>query len=377
MGEQGHPTLRHRWVHLFLNGTYWGVYDAVEQHDAEYAVRHQLESPPHLVEPDDEGEWSGVRAISGSASGWSEAILRLREKSNSGRAVSLHDWEALSAPFNKPALIDYILWNWWLANGDWPTRNWLASFESSQWNPLSWDAEMAMPLDTDVLPSLAVRLEADTAGPGAVFVILCEWPAFREKVARRLSTLTSETGVLAPAKIQRSWEAAAARFRPLVAAESARWGGQYQLPSLTAEDWENNIARVSRKFFLGRSIVLNQEVNAFLADMAQRVTSKLEKISGSEDWAGPPQLAPSVAIPLDSDGDRMPDEWELRYGLDPLDAADAMQDRDGDGAFNVDEFLRRTSPSQKDVFSSSQPEAASVHTKFPIHQRRRVVPAAR
>ena len=31
LGAAEHPTLAHRWVHVFLNGAYWGVYDAVEQ----------------------------------------------------------------------------------------------------------------------------------------------------------------------------------------------------------------------------------------------------------------------------------------------------------------------------------------------------------
>ena len=46
----------------------------------------------------------------------------------------------------------------------------------------------------------------------------------------------------------------------------------------------------------------------------------------------------------DSDGDGMPDWWEMNNGLNPTNAADALIDTDGDGIWNVDEYLRNTSP---------------------------------
>ncbi len=40
----------------------------------------------------------------------------------------------------------------------------------------------------------------------------------------------------------------------------------------------------------------------------------------------------------DDDNDGMPDTWELRFGFNPLSAADATQNPDGDGLVNRDEF---------------------------------------
>jgi hypothetical protein len=40
----------------------------------------------------------------------------------------------------------------------------------------------------------------------------------------------------------------------------------------------------------------------------------------------------------------MPDEWEIRYHLNPNDPGDASLDSDGDGYTNIEEYLNGTQP---------------------------------
>lgn len=50
----------------------------------------------------------------------------------------------------------------------------------------------------------------------------------------------------------------------------------------------------------------------------------------------------------DTDHDGLPNDWELKYGLNPSDPADAEQDTDKDGFTNLEEYEAETDPSDPD-----------------------------
>ncbi len=49
----------------------------------------------------------------------------------------------------------------------------------------------------------------------------------------------------------------------------------------------------------------------------------------------------------------MPDEWELRFGLNPCDPSDATSDSDGDGMSNLDECLAGRNPRARAVAAAN------------------------
>ena len=62
----------------------------------------------------------------------------------------------------------------------------------------------------------------------------------------------------------------------------------------------------------------------------------------------------------DSDGDRLPDWWEMTYDLDP-NASDSNQDYDSDGWSNYDEFVRGSDPRTSNI----DPELATMEILVP------------
>jgi len=67
------------------------------------------------------------------------------------------------------------------------------------------------------------------------------------------------------------------------------------------------------------------------------------------------EFKPTAGQVVDTDGDGIPDSWEILYGLDPANPADAAQDPDGDGSSNLTEFRRGSNP----LLAASTPISAS------------------
>lgn len=61
-----------------------------------------------------------------------------------------------------------------------------------------------------------------------------------------------------------------------------------------------------------------------------------DQVGGYPDYEGKPYT--------DSDMDGLPDDWETKYGLNPHDVADAIQDLNGDGYTNIEDFINGLEP---------------------------------
>jgi hypothetical protein len=67
-------------------------------------------------------------------------------------------------------------------------------------------------------------------------------------------------------------------------------------------------------------------------DKAGKIIDKTDEVGGWPEYR-------TAEPPLDSDGDGIPDEWEIKHHLNPRDPTDANGDRDGDGYTNIEEYV--------------------------------------
>ncbi len=65
----------------------------------------------------------------------------------------------------------------------------------------------------------------------------------------------------------------------------------------------------------------------------------------------------------DSDGDDIPDSWELLHNLNPDDSSDRNEDPDSDGSSNYNEWRRDTDPQNADTDSDGVPDGPDLIPK--------------
>jgi hypothetical protein len=69
------------------------------------------------------------------------------------------------------------------------------------------------------------------------------------------------------------------------------------------------------------------------------IITDISQVGGYPEYKGTPRK--------DSDNDGMPDRWEIKYGLDPYNAADAVLDCNGDGYTNIEKYINGMNPKKK------------------------------
>jgi hypothetical protein len=66
------------------------------------------------------------------------------------------------------------------------------------------------------------------------------------------------------------------------------------------------------------------------------IITDISQVGGHPAYLGKPYV--------DTDKDGMPDDWELKYGLNPKDASDAAGDLNGDGYTNIEDYINGVDP---------------------------------
>lgn len=91
------------------------------------------------------------------------------------------------------------------------------------------------------------------------------------------------------------------------------------------------------------------------------ITATQELIGGVEIPYATVNASLAILPPIDTDGDGMPDIWEVLYGfLDLLNSADAILDSDGDGLNNLGEYQNATGPDNPDSDNDLVPDGAEI-----------------
>jgi hypothetical protein len=211
-------------VHVYINGLYWGVYNLVEMPDASFAASYLGgdEADYDVVKVNDD---EGLHAADGNMTAYNAMIA--------AAGAGLSTPEAY-ANFQKyldiPSFIDYMIMKYYSCDTDWDNHNWVAIRRSrlngvandtlGGFRFVNWDGERAL----EGVADNNIGVQKISTGPGYLFNKLVQNPEFRLAWADRLHELLFNNGELTPANAGQRLAEKAAQFDSAAVAESARWG---------------------------------------------------------------------------------------------------------------------------------------------------------
>ncbi|HEY53130.1 MAG TPA: hypothetical protein G4N94_06700 [Caldilineae bacterium] len=227
-------------VHLYLNGLYWGLYNVVERPDASFTSSYM---------GGDVGDWFAVNH-SGDISGDNSRFTNLLRLAKEGGLADPTKYATILEFIDPVQFSDYVIINWFMGNTDWPEYNWYAgvNYPAGRNQFFVWDGEAGweqgsqIVLGPDALPGAPY--------PNVIKLLLqalMENADFRMTFADRLYKQLFNDGALADEASQERWLAINAEIESAIIAESARWGDARLEDPITQEDW-----RQARDFVLAQ-----------------------------------------------------------------------------------------------------------------------------
>ncbi|MCA9259072.1 MAG: CotH kinase family protein, partial [Planctomycetales bacterium] len=268
------------YVHLYINGLYWGLYWPSERVDDAYLASHLGGDP---------ADWDVVRDFNelfrGERTAYDAMLDLSRDLASAGASQADVLFQQLQGkspdgsvdPLTEPLLdvdnfIDYVVLHLYAGVEDWPSHNWYAARNrvdpGSGFQFFTWDQEIGL----DQL--YRDRTEVDNADtPGELLANLQNSGEFRLRFADRVQKLLFNDGPLTEQANRDRWDARAAQIEAAIIGESARWGdaregqfitpystlgplgdgavspGAQVVPLMTVDHWRDSVAYVRDSFF--------------------------------------------------------------------------------------------------------------------------------
>lgn len=242
----GNHTIATNWVHLYINGQYWGPYNTHERPDGEFAEYHL---------GGDESDYTVIKTkvevVQGDRVEW-DALIALCNPYQAANHQAILD-RIEEAPF-----IDYIFMNIWGGNTDWPHNNWYAIRNNLTNGPFMfyvWDPE------NYVFITGNDRTGVNTNhSPGIIYDRLRRNLEFKVHFGDHVHRHMFNDGIYTTPNMQSLWQEIAAELEPMMNGESARWGDEHTAtPYNTIDHWLPHVAYRKNTYMPTRhTIVLNQ-----------------------------------------------------------------------------------------------------------------------
>jgi hypothetical protein len=223
--DMGDLSPHNKYVHLYLNGLYWGVYCITEKVNDDFIEAYEggREKDYDVVK-----DHNGI--VDGNRDAWDQLMSQVNAGFSSNAAYFKVQGRNADGTLN-PAyanlldvgnLINYIIFNVYIGNGDWDHNNWIAArnrvTNETGFRFYSWDGETSL---VDVNENMVNDIQGE---PTTIYSKLRQNDEFTLRFADHLREHFFDGGALTSGETTRRFQELADELDPAIISESARWG---------------------------------------------------------------------------------------------------------------------------------------------------------
>jgi hypothetical protein len=222
MGEMGAFTSHSRYVHLYINGLYWGVYNPCEAIDDNFPAPYfgGTGDDYDCVRMGDSASWFGSQTAYNTMLGYSTVGL-----------TNATQYAQIKQYLDVQQYADYLILQHYAGNWDWgTTKNWGAFRKrepGAQFKYVPWDNERTFEGVNDNLTATSPNNLQNNLILNSEYKIL-----FADRIHRHLFN----SGALTTNRIAELWMARAGEIYGAMVGESARWGDAMSATLYTRDD---------------------------------------------------------------------------------------------------------------------------------------------
>ena len=231
--KMGDPISTGQYVHLFLNGLYWGMYNMCERVNDDFCAEHfgGAEEDWDVTEVDGgAGQYHAAIPTYGTIDAWNQMADLIYELPSHKSYMHLIGCGSDGKPNVKyPPLLDvdnfihYMLINLYGGNTDWDHHNWYAYrnrvLQDRGFRFICWDSETVLSSPTENLTSKNNR-----GCPTGFLNRLMKQGIFAHRFHEEAQRMLTHGGPLTPEAALATWDSLANVIKLALWDESARWG---------------------------------------------------------------------------------------------------------------------------------------------------------
>ena len=293
--KMGWTSANARYVNLFLNGMYWGMYNIAERVDDQFGKDHLGGSKDDVdVIKIEEDGGNHIEAAEGSLEAWelmtntANAVGASPTDTNYLRLQGLGpDGESdptLEALLDIDAFIDYMLINQYGGNTDWDHHNWYAlrrgGADSQGFRFLCWDTEIIFENERENVLSK----NNGKAAPTGIFQSLLRNDDFARRYVRRAKEVLTADGLLGQQSVVQLWDSLYNTISKALYAEAARWGDYRR----DVHPWQSRgqLYTVDEHYMNERNRLLNQYFPVRTGNVLNNILAyvQVDDFEKPDDW---------------------------------------------------------------------------------------------